>query len=180
MSYDQLTQIAVSAKPFVALIDPDENTFLPAGNMPSRIVEYCKRTGQTPPSGKGEMVRCALESLALKYRWVLEKLEAVWGRSICVLHIVGGGTQNKLLCQFAADATGLPVIAGPIEATAIGNIMVQALANGLVRSLSQARAVVHHSFDVVTYEPQDSARWDDAYERFLAVTRLPGGKNFIQ
>ena len=174
MSYDQLTQIAVSAKPFVALIDPDENTFLPAGDMPSRIVEYCKRAGQTPPSSKGEMVRCALESLALKYRWALEKLEAVWGRAISVIHIVGGGTQNKLLCQFTADATGLPVIAGPIEATVIGNIMVQAIANGFIQSLSEARQVIRRSFDVVTYEPQDSVGWDDAYERFLTVTKLPG------
>ncbi len=173
MSYDQLTQIAVSAKSFVALIDPDENTFLPAGDMPLRIVEYCKRTGQTPPSSKGEMVRCALESLALKYRWVLEKLEAVWGRAISVIHIVGGGTQNKLLCQFTADATGLPVIAGPIEATAIGNIMVQVIARGLIRSISEAREVIRRSFDVVTYEPQDSAR-DEAYERFLTITKLPG------
>jgi rhamnulokinase len=172
MSYDQLTQIAASAKPFTALVAPDDNAFLPAGDMPSRILEFCKRTGQTPPSDKGEIVRCALESLALKYRWVLEKLESVWGRAINVIYIVGGGTQNKLLCQFTADATGRPVIAGPIEATAIGNTMVQAIASGFIASIAEAREIIRQSFDVVTYEPQDSARWDEAYGRFLAITGL--------
>ena len=173
ISYDQMTQIAVNAKPFTALVDPDDNVFLPAGDMPSRIVDYCKRTGQAPPTDKGGIARCALESLALKYRWVLEKLEAVWGRSINVIHIVGGGTQNTLLCQFTADATGVLVVAGPIEATAIGNLMVQALSGGLIRSLSEAREIIRGSFDLITYEPQDSARWDEAYDRFLEVTELP-------
>lgn len=103
----------------------------------------------------------------------MEKLEAVWGRSINVIHIVGGGTQNTLLCQFTADATGVPVVAGPIEATAIGNLMVQALSGGLIRSLSEAREIIRGSFDLITYEPQDSARWDEAYDRFLEVTELP-------
>ena len=165
-SYDELTRLAESAKPFSALLDPDDNTFLVPGDMPSRIVEYCKRTGQQPPQGKGEIVRCALESLALKYRWVVEKLEAVRGRTIDVIHIVGGGTQNQLLCQFAADATGKSVVAGPVEATAIGNIVVQAIAAGVIGSIAEARQMIRQSFDVATYEPQDAARWDEAYERF--------------
>jgi rhamnulokinase len=175
MSYDQITQMAVSAKPFAALIDPDDISFLPAGDMPSRIVDYCKRSGQTITSDNGQIIRCALESLALKYRWVLERLEAVWSKPINVLHIVGGGTQSKVLCQFTADATGTPVVAGPIEATAIGNIMVQAVASGAINSIADAREIIRRSFEVAIYEPQDSAGWDEAYDRFLAVTRLPSG-----
>lgn len=173
MSYSQMTQLAESAKPFTTLIDPDDDIFLPPGDMPSRIVDYCKRTGQKPPLDIGEVLRCALESLALKYRWVLEKLEAVRGRSIDVIHIVGGGAQNQALCQFTADATGTPVIAGPIEATAIGNIAVQAMACGLIGSISEAREVVRRSFNAITYEPQHSAAWDGAYEQFLKLTGLP-------
>ena len=173
MSYAQMAQLAENAQPFTALIDPDDDTFLPPGDMPSRIVSYCERTEQTPPSDTGEILRCALESLALKYRWVLEKLEAVRGRSIDVIHIVGGGAQNQTLCQFTADATGTPVIAGPIEATALGNIAVQAIACGIIGSISDAREVIRRSFDVITYEPQGSARWDEAYTRFLRVTGLP-------
>jgi rhamnulokinase len=140
--------------------------------MPSRIVDYCKHTGQIPPSDAGEILRCALESLALKYRWVLEKLEAIRGRAIDVIHVVGGGARNQTLCQFTADATGTLVIAGPIEATAIGNIAVQAIASGLIESISEARVVVRRSFNVITYEPQNSAGWDEAYERFLKITGL--------
>lgn len=173
ISYPEMTQLAENAKPFTALIDPDADIFLPPGDMPSRIVDYCKRTEQIPPSDVGEILRCALESLALKYRWVLEKLEAVRGRSIDVIHIVGGGAQNQTLCQFTADATRTSVIAGPVEATAVGNIAVQAIACGLIGSISDAREVVHGSFSVVTYEPQNFARWDEAYERFLEITGLP-------
>ena len=172
MSYDQIAQMAASATPLAALIDPDDTSFLPAGDMPSRIVDYCKRSGQTIPSDKGQIIRCTLESLTLKYRWVLEKLETVWGKPINVLHIVGGGTQNKMLCQFTADATGTPVVAGPIEATAIGNIMVQAVAGGAINSISDAREIVRRSFEVAIYEPQNSADWDEAYGRFLAITGL--------
>ena len=173
MSYEKLTQLAEDAKPFTALIDPDDDTFLPPGDMPARIVDYCKRTGQTPPSDAGEILRCALESLALKYRWVLEKLEVVGGNPIDVIHIVGGGAQNRTLCQFTADATGTPVIAGPIEATAIGNIAVQAIASGLIGSISEMREVIGRSFDVTPYEPQDSRKWDEAYGQFLKITGLP-------
>ena len=173
MSYVQMAQLAESAEPFTALIDPDDDTFLPPGDMPARIVDYCERTGQPPLSGAGEILRCALESLALKYRWVIEKLEVVRGRSIDVIHIVGGGAQNETLCQFTADATGTQVLAGPIEATAVGNIAVQAIACGLIGSIVEARDIVRRSFNVITYEPRDSARWDEAYERFLKITGLP-------
>ena len=173
MSYAQITELAEGAQPFGALIDPDDDMFLPPGDMPSRIINYCKYTGQTPPSDAGGILRCALESLALKYRWVLEKLEVIHGRAIEVIHIVGGGAQNQTLCQFTADATGTPVIAGPIEATAIGNIAAQAIACGLIGSISEAREIIHRSFNVITYEPQNSAGWDQAYQQFLKITGLP-------
>ena len=173
ISYSQMAQLAETAKPFTALIDPDDDTFLPPGDMPARITDYCKRAGQPPPLDVGSILRCGLESLALKYRWVLEKLEAVRGRSINVIHIVGGGSQNQTLCQFTADATGKPVVAGPVEATAVGNIVVQAIACGLIGSISEAREIIRRSFNVITYEPEDSASWDEAYERFLQIADLP-------
>ena len=172
MSYDQLMQLAADAAPFKTLVEPDDETFLSAGNMPSRIIEYCKRTEQTPPRDEGEIVRCILESLALKYRWVAEKLGLVSGSPIDVIHIVGGGAKNRLLCQFAANAAGVPVVAGPTEATAIGNIMVQAISAGLIDSISDARAIIRRSFELQTYEPEDSEQWDSAYERFLAISGL--------
>ncbi len=170
MSYDQLMQLAADAPPFKSLVEPDDEAFLSAGDMPSRIIEYCKRTEQIPPVNEGEFVRCVLESLALKYRWVAEKLGLVSGSPIDVIHIVGGGSQNKLLCQFAANAAGVPVVAGPTEATAVGNITVQAISTGLIDSISDAREIISHSFELETYEPRDSEQWDQAYGRFLAIT----------
>ncbi len=172
MSYDQLTQIAANAQPFTAMIDPDDSTFLSRGDMPSRILEYCRRGGQAPPSDEGSTIRCVLESLALKYRWVREKLEFMWGKPINVIHVIGGGARNTLLCQFTANATGVPVVAGPTEATAIGNIMVQALGIGLIDSITHGREIIRQSFELVTYEPQDVNRWNGAYQQFLAVTAL--------
>ena len=172
MSYDQLIQLATHAPPFKSLVEPDDEAFLSAGDMPSRIIDYCKRTDQKPPVDEGDIVRCVLESLALKYRWVAKKIELVGGKPINVIHIVGGGAQNKPLCQFTANATGVPVVAGPTEATAIGNIMVQAISTGLIGSISDAREIISHSFELETYEPRDSEQWNQAYERFLAITGL--------
>ena len=172
MPYDLLTRLAADAQPFKSLIEPDDETFLSAGDMPSRIIDYCKRTEQASPADEGDFVRCILESLALKYRWVSEKLELISGKPIDVLHIVGGGVQNKLLCQFTANATGVPVVAGPTEATAVGNIMVQAISTGLVNSISDAREIISHSFELETYEPRDTERWNSAYGRFLDITGL--------
>ncbi len=117
------------------------------------------------------MVRCALESLALRYRWVLERLEELLGRKLEVIHVVGGGSQNTLLCQFAADACNRPVLAGPVEATAIGNVLVQAIGLGILGSLADAREVVRHSFDVRTYSPRNSDSWQAPYQRFLGFLR---------
>ena len=137
--------------------------------VPGRIRDFCDRTGQALPESKGAIIRCALESLALKYRWVIEKLEEMTGRKLTVVHIVGGGSQNRLLNQFTANATGRRVVTGPIEATAIGNILMQMLALGHIDSLSQGRELVRCSFPVETYEPQDITAWDDAYGKFVKL-----------
>jgi rhamnulokinase len=113
------------------------------------------------------VARCALESLALRYRWVLERLEELSGRQLGVIHVVGGGSQNALLCQFTADACNRPVLAGPVEATAIGNVLVQAIGLCVLDSLREAREVVRRSFEVRTFEPKDAARWEGPYQRFL-------------
>jgi len=173
-SYDDLTAMAMDAEPFVAVVDPDDEGFLRPGDMPSRIQAFCQRTGQAVPEGEGAIVRCALESLALKYRWTIEGLEKITGREVASINIVGGGARNKLLNQLAADATGRPVTAGPFEATAIGNILMQALARGHIGSLEEGREIVRRSFDVTGYEPQQTDRWEEPYARYLRVTAEEG------
>ena len=169
-SYPQLTQLAAAASPFGPLIEPDAPEFLAPADMVAAIGAFCDRTGQRRPEGIGEYIRCCLESLALKYRWALERLEKFRGRRIEVIHIVGGGTQNRLLCQLAADATARPVIAGPVEATATGNVLMQALGRGHIGSLEQAREVVRRSFPLDNYEPTAARdRWDAAYAAFLSL-----------
>jgi len=165
-SYAQLTALAVATKPFVAILDPDDTSFIAPGDMPSRIADYCQRTGQTPPNGPGETVRVCLESLALAYRQTLARIEACTGRKVEVIHIVGGGTQNRPLCQWTADATGCTVVAGPIEATAAGNVAVQAVATAVLPDLDAARQVIRRSFELAVYEPTDTDRWDAPYKEF--------------
>ncbi len=167
LSYGELTQLAAEAAPFAALVEPDDALFFAPGDMPARLRDFCLRTGQNPPAAKGAFIRCALESLAFKYRWVIEKAEELTGRPILVVHIVGGGSQNRLLNQFTANATGRPVVAGPIEATAIGNILMQMLAVGQIKSLAEGRELVRRSFPVETYQPQETGVWEEAYQRFL-------------
>ena len=169
LSYDEMTRLAAEAAPLKSLVDPDAPEFGRPGDMPERIREFCRRTAQPIPKSKGEIIRCALESLALKYRSVLGMLESATGRKLEALHIVGGGTRNRLLNQFAANATGLPTITGPVEATAIGNILMQAIAVGQLASLAEARQVVRQSFAVETYQPTDREVWDAAYQRYSAV-----------
>jgi rhamnulokinase len=168
LSYEELTTRAQAAPPFAALVDPDDPTFLAHGDMPARLSAYCTRTSQTPPSNEGAMVRCCLESLGLKYRWAIDRLEMILGTTIRTIHVVGGGTKNALLCQFTADACGRPVHAGPVEATAIGNILMQAIGHGRLGSIAELRAVVARSFPVTVYEPRDTAAWTDAAERSAA------------
>ncbi|NLC59186.1 MAG: rhamnulokinase, partial [Armatimonadetes bacterium] len=168
-SYDTLTRLAAEALPFVSVIDPDDASFLAPGDMPAAIRAFCARTGQPEPQSVGATVRCALESLALKYRWVLERLEEIRGRRLETIHIVGGGSQNRILNQLAADATGRPVVAGPVEATAIGNVLMQAIGLGHLGSLAEAREVVRRSFAVETFTPHPAAGWEEAYARYLQV-----------
>ena len=169
LSWDDIVRHAAASRPFIAQIDVDAHDFLAPGNMPSRVREFCRRTGQAVPEGVGEIARVVYESLALKYRRVLEMMETLVGRRIGVLHIVGGGAQNKLLNQFTADAIGRPVIAGPFEATAVGNLLLQLLATGAISSLAEGRVVIRRSFATEVFTPRDTVAWDEAYGRFLAL-----------
>jgi rhamnulokinase len=172
-SFPELVQLASEVKPLATFIDPDDDLFLPPGDMPARVAEYCRRTGQAEPDGVGEIVRCILESLALKYRYVLEMTERLSGQSFGGLHMVGGGIQNTLLCQWTANAIGKPVWAGPSEGSAIGNLAVQWIAQGAFADIWEARKAIRESFPVETYEPGDSEPWTRAYERFRTLTGLP-------
>jgi sugar (pentulose or hexulose) kinase len=167
--FSELEALAREATPFVSMIDPNDASFINPGDMPGRIQEFCRRTGQPVPQAPGEVIRCALESLALRYRQTIEELEQLTGQSIQVLHLVGGGSKDTLLNQFTADAIKRPVITGPIEATAIGNLICQAMAVGDVRNLAEARQVVRQSFATDEYKPQNSAAWDDAYRRYRGL-----------
>ena len=168
-SYDELTQMASGAPAFGALVAVNDERFLPPGDMASRIQTFCRATGQVVPATRGEVIRCILESLALEYRWVAERLDELMARPLPTIHIIGGGSRNRLLNQFAANATGRTVVAGPVEATAIGNVLIQAIALGHLADLSEARALVRRSFEVETYEPRDLAAWDEAYEQYLTL-----------
>jgi sugar (pentulose or hexulose) kinase len=167
LSYGELAWMATEAKPFYGYVDCDNSDFLAPGDMPARINKCLSETGQKPTQDKGQMVRLVLESLALKYRTVLNAIEDVTGKTVETLHIVGGGIQNELLCQFTADATGRKVITGPIEATASGNILMQAKAAGQLRSIDEARQVVRNSFEMKEYRPQDTARWEKQYRKHV-------------
>jgi len=158
-SYDELVDLASKAECRVPLIDPNDAAFLAPEDSIEAIRAYCERTGQPPPNGPGETSRCILESLALSYRRELDALAAVTGRRFRALNIVGGGSRNRLLCQCAADAAGIPVVAGPAEATATGNILVQALALGYLNSPAAVRAVARRSSELLRYEPGDPAGW---------------------
>ena len=164
-SYNDLVQIARQAPPLKAIINVDDPCFLPPGDHPRLIREWCQAHGQPIPATHGEIVRCVLESLALKYRAVLATLRQVSGQQVDALHIVGGGARNALLNQFTADATGLPVVAGPIEATVLGNAAVQLIALGELDSIAQARQIIAGLDNRGTYAPQPTSQWDDAYQR---------------
>ena len=168
-SYEELMKLASAAPPFVSIVDPDDAGFVLPSNMPQALADYCRRTNQPAPADPGATVRCTLESLALRYRWVLERLEELTGKRIEVIHIVGGGSQNTLLCQLTADACDRLVLAGPVEATAIGNVLVQAIGLRLLGSLAEAREVVRRSFKVKTYEPHHHDAWQAPYQRFRAL-----------
>ncbi len=161
------------APAFQAFIDPDDPIFLHAGDMAKRVADYCRRTNQPVPESRGAIARCIFESLVLKYRYVLELTEQLSGKAFDGLHMVGGGIQNRLLCQWTASAIGRPVWAGPAEGSAIGNLAVQWIAQGTFRDIREARAVIRDSFPVDVYEPQDGEVWQQAYERFCRYIEVP-------
>ena len=166
----QLEKMAAEAKSFQAFIDPDDPVFVPAGNIPGRIQEYCRKTGQKELKGEGETVRCIDESLAFKYRSAFEEIGRCTGKEYKVIHMVGGGTQSSLLCQMTANACGCRVLAGPTEATVLGNMAVQLMALGELTSLSEAREVIKNSVEIKVYEPQDIEAWDEAYKTFKKIS----------
>ena len=169
LEYSTLTLQAREAAPFRSIIRPDAPQFAKPGGMPQKIAAFCRETGQLAPETPGQFTRCIFESLALLYQRTLAEIEELTGRTIRRLHIVGGGSQSSLLNQFAANATGREVMAGPVEATAIGNALIQAIALGHIDSLDALRAVVRESFPSQSYDSQDAAHWQEACQRFIQL-----------
>lgn len=167
-SYAKMEELARAEKAFTCFIDPDSPEFVAPGNIPERIREYCRRTNQQVPETDGAIIRCIYESLAMKYKYTFDQLKECCGKDFKVIHMVGGGTKDSFLCQMASDAANVPVVAGPIEGTAAGNVIVQFIANGKIKDLKEARKIIADSFDVVHYAPQDNS-WDAEYDRFVSI-----------
>lgn len=170
LTYDEMIQLAGQAEPFQYFIDPDHPMFLNPSNMPRQIQQYCRETNQPAPESSGEILRCIMESLALKYRLVLNRTEKLANKNFPGLHMVGGGIKNSMLSQFTANAIGRPVWAGPAEATALGNLAVQYIALGEIKNIQEARLLIKESVPIYTYEPQETDAWDHAYEMFRKIT----------
>lgn len=168
-SYADLEKLALAAEPFKCFIDPDAPEFVPHGNIPERVCEFCRKTGQYVPETVGEIMRCIYESLAMKYRLTFEKLRECTERDYPVIHVIGGGTKDGLLCQMTANSCDRTVKAGPIEATVMGNVAVQLMSDGSVKNIGQARKIVAESSELKTFEPKDTDKWAEAYEDFLKV-----------
>ena len=169
-SDDELVEMALASKAFKTLIDPDHSSLLNPENMLEAVAHFVKESGEPELKNPGEFSRCIFESLAFRYRRTLDEIRQISEKKIERIHIIGGGSQNELLCQFTANATGLSVISGPVEGTALGNIMVQAMARGKVESLAQIRGVIRNSFDFKEYTPENMAEWNNTYSRFLEVS----------
>ena len=169
-SYADLTAMAAQARPFAAIVNPDDPVFFPPGDMTARVAEYCRRTHQEAPSTPGSLVRALLEGLALRYRQGIEDLERLTRWPTRTIHILGGGSRNALLCQLTADATGRPVLAGPSEATATATVLLQALARGKLSSLAEVREVSARSCELLRYDPRPSPAWDEAYASFRRLS----------
>jgi sugar (pentulose or hexulose) kinase len=165
-NYVELAEMASSAQPFSSFINVNDNEFLFPGNMPEKIRLYCADNGQKVPDGIAQISRVVLESLAMEYRYAMDNLEDTVENRVETLHIVGGGSQNKILSQFTASSTRKSVIAGPVEATAAGNLLVQAMANKEISDISQLREVVRRSFPLLVYQPKDTSLWDENYEKY--------------
>lgn len=168
-SFADLEKMALESEGFKCFIDPDYPKFGKIGDIPKRICEYLKSTNQYVPKTVGEVVRCIYESLALKYKYSFENLKKITGKSFDSIHIVGGGTKDPLLCRMCADACGVKVIAGPIEATALGNIAVQLIALGEIKDIKEARSIIGNSFELKEYNPSDTKKWDEAYKKFVEI-----------
>lgn len=168
-SYADLEKLALAAEPFKCFIDPDAPEFVPHGNIPERVREFCRKTGQYVPETVGEIMRCIYESLAMKYRLTFEKLRECTERDYPVIHVIGGGTKDGLLCQMTANSCDRTVKAGPIEATVMGNIAVQLMSDGSVKNIGQARKIVAESSELKPFEPKDTDKWAEAYEDFLKI-----------
>lgn len=168
-SYADLEKLALAAEPFKCFIDPDAPEFVPHGNIPERVREFCRKTGQYVPETVGEIMRCIYESLAMKYRLTFEKLRECTERDYPVIHVIGGGTKDGLLCQMTANSCDRTVKAGPIEATVMGNVAVQLMSDGSVKNIGQARKIVAESSELKTFEPKDTDKWAEAYEDFLKI-----------
>ena len=168
-SYADLEKLALAAEPFKCFIDPDAPEFVPHGNIPERVREFCRKTGQYVPETVGEIMRCIYESLAMKYRLTFEKLRECTERDYPVIHVIGGGTKDGLLCQMTANSCDRTVKAGPIEATVMGNVSVQLMSNGSVKNIGQARKIVAESSELKTFEPKDTDKWAEAYKDFLKI-----------
>ena len=171
LSWNHIVEEAKKAEPFRSIIDPDYGEFFAGGRMVEKIQNFCRKTNQPVPETVGQIARCIYESLALKYRWALERLEEIKGQRIDTLNIVGGGCQNKLLNQFAADSLNRPVITGPIEGAAIGNLLAQAMALGDIQTMDELRTVVRRSEAVSTYEPHHTPEWEAAYQKLLSFSK---------
>lgn len=169
ISWNEIVELSRLAEPFRSLINPDDSVFLNPGNMPAAIQDYCRKTGQPVPESKGEIARCIYDSLVLKYKFTLGQIESATGEKISKIHIIGGGAHNSEMNQLTADATGLPVYAGPTEATSIGNILMQAKGLGIIGSLSEIREIVKNSFGIITYEPTQGQDWGKAFAKFCKL-----------
>ena len=171
LSFDELEREAREATPFRSLIDPDYSAFETPGNMPERIRKYCEMTNQPVPETTGAVIRTIAESLAFKYRQVVEGMEEVTGKKYSVINIVGGGIKDKMICQFTANATNRVVNAGPVEATSIGNVIVQGIAHGAIKDLNEGRKAVQNSFDIAEYTPEDPDAWNEAYKKWQDIIK---------
>ena len=171
-SFDDLEKAAWAAEPFRSFIDPDCEDFATPGNMPKRICEYCKRTGQPVPENEGEIIRCIAQSLAFKFRMVVDAIEDITKEPLSAVHMVGGGIKDTMVCRFTASATGKTVLAGPVEATSTGNALMQLMALGKISSLTEGRKIVKNSFPIKTYQPEDAESWNQAYEAYKKIVKF--------
>ena len=166
VSFDEMERAAKEAEPFKCFIDPDAQDFVAPGNMPQRVADFCRKTGQFVPQTMGEILRCIYQSLAMKYKYAIEVMEKITGQKYEFIHMIGGGIKDQLLCSMTADACGRGVKAGPVEATVTGNVLVQMISAGMIKDLDEGRQIVYNSFPIKEYEPSESSEWDKHYDTF--------------